>query len=293
MKKGIALLTAVGMLASMITPVLAEEQIITYKGDQEIVLTEAGDTDLTMEELVKKVQSVMQESEDLALFMTMDVDASISADINGTPMSMDMIMKADMSRIKNNGIEYETSKMTMSFFGMNMDEVSEEYIFDNADGLKVSVKKTSGSAAEESSDEWTASAAEESEEGADEEEAGIDSYLSDDLYSTCELLDKIYTDGEQNYYVLKADTSKVMDEAFSDVGEMFGGINADQDCYLLIGEDGRLESLYMDLGEIPAVSSEEIGGEISFSNFLISMYTEPSSEIVIPDEVQAAGDAVA
>ena len=295
MRKGIALLTAAGLLAGTIVPVSAEEQIITYKGDQEIILTEAGDVDLTLEELIEKAQAAVQDSDDLAMRMVMDIDASITADMNGTPMSMDLIMKGDISQNKNNGIEYKNEKVTMSFFGIDMDTVSEEYIFTNAGGVKVSVKKESSPMEKEASDEWVAGAVDESGDNTDTEGGGesMDSLVSDDMYSACELLDKMYTDGEKNYYVLKGNTSDIMGEALGDVESMIGDVDVDAVCYMLIAEDGMLESLYMDLGQLQGVTDEETGTETSFSSFLVSIYTEDSSEIVIPDEVQAAGDAVA
>ena len=295
MRKGIALLTAAGLLAGMIAPVSAEEQIITYKGDQEIILTEAGDVDLTLEELIEKAQAAVQDSDDLAMRMVMDIDASITADMNGTPMSMDLIMKGDISQNKNNGIEYKNEKVAMSFFGIDMDTVSEEYIFTNAGGVKVSVKKESSPMEKEASDEWVAGAVDESGDNTDTEGGGesMDSLVSDDMYSACELLDKMYTDGEKNYYVLKGNTSDIMGEALGDVESMIGDVDVDAVCYMLIAEDGMLESLYMDLGQLQGVTDEETGTETSFSSFLVSIYTEDSSEIVIPDEVQAAGDAVA
>ena len=295
MRKGIALLTAAGLLAGTIVPVSAEEQIITYKGDQEIILTEAGDVDLTLEELIEKAQAAVQDSDDLAMRMVMDIDASITADMNGTPMSMDLIMKGDISQNKNNGIEYKNEKVTMSFFGIDMDTVSEEYIFTNAGGVKVSVKKESSPMEKEASDEWVAGAVDESGDNTDTEGGGesMDSLVSDDMYSACELLDKMYTDGEKNYYVLKGNTSDIMGEALGDVESMIGDVDVDAVCYMLIAEDGMLESLYMDLGQLQGVTDEESGTETSFSSFLVSIYTEDSSEIVIPDEVQAAGDAVA
>ncbi len=295
MRKGIALLTAAGLLAGMIAPVSAEEQIITYKGDQEIILTEAGDVDLTLEELIEKAQAAVQDSDDLAMRMVMDIDASITADMNGTPMSMDLVMKGDISQNKNNGIEYKNEKVTMSFFGIDMDTVSEEYIFTNAGGVKVSVKKESSPMEKEASDEWVAGAVDESGDDTDTEGGGesMDSLVSDDMYSACELLDKMYTDGEKNYYVLKGNTSDIMGEALGDVESMIGDVDVDAVCYMLIAEDGMLESLYMDLGQLQGITDEESGTETSFSSFLVSIYTEDSSEIVIPDEVQAAGDAVA
>lgn len=295
MRKGIALLTAAGLLTGMIVPVSAEEQIITYKGDQEIILTEAGDVDLTLEELIEKAQAAVQDSDDLAMRMVMDIDASITADMNGTPMSMDLVMKGDISQNKNNGIEYKNEKVAMSFFGIDMDTVSEEYIFTNAGGVKVSVKKESSPMEKEASDEWVAGAVDESGDNTDTEGGGesMDSLVSDDMYSACELLDKMYTDGEKNYYVLKGNTSDIMGEALGDVESMIGDVDVDAACYMLIAEDGMLESLYMDLGQLQGITDEESGTETSFSSFLVSIYTEDSSEIVIPDEVQAAGDAVA
>ena len=298
MRKGIALLTAAGMLAGMVTPVFAGEQITTYRGDQEITLTEAGDIDITMEELVEKSRTVMQDSEDLAMFMVVDIDASISADMNGTPMSMDMVIAGDMSHTKKDGSEYSSEKMTMTFFGMNMDNVSEEYIFTNADGVKVSVKKESSTEpGEEGGEEakWIAEIVDESGDEADTEDGAgdVSSFVSDDLYSSCELLDKMYTDGEKNYYVLKGNASEVMGNAFGDIEQLVGDVDVDAECYMLLAEDGMLESLYMDLGQVQGIVDEENGTETSFSSFLVAIYTEEPSEIVIPEEVQAAGDAAA
>ena len=294
MRKGIALLITVGMLAGMITPVSAAEQITTYKGDQEIVLTEAGDAGLTMEELIQKASETMQKSENMALFMKVDVDATINADVNGSPMSADLAVQMEMSQKKNNGIEYKAQKSKMSLMGMDTEEVSEEYVYDNAGGIKVSVKKESNSQDENAEGEWTASAVEKSEEDADAEgeEMDVNSYLSDEMFSSFELLDKMYTDGEKNYYVLKGNLSEVLNEAFSDLGSMFGGIETDKLCYMLIGENGMLESLHMDLGEVKGLVDEENGTETDISRFLVSMYTEASSEITVPDDVKAAGDAV-
>ena len=294
MRKGIALLITVGMLAGMITPVSAAEQITTYKGDQEIVLTEAGDAGLTMEELIQKASETMQKSENMALFMKVDVDATINADVNGSPMSADLAVQMEMSQKKNNGIEYKAQKSKMSLMGMDTEEVSEEYVYDNAGGIKVSVKKESNSQDENAEGEWTASAVEKSEEDADAEgeEMDVNSYLSDEMFSSFELLDKMYTDGEKNYYVLKGNLSEVLNEAFSDLGSMFGGIETDKLCYMLIGENGMLESLHMDLGEVKGLVDDENGTETDISRFLVSMYTEASSEITVPDDVKAAGDAV-
>ena len=294
MRKGIALLITVGMLAGMITPVSAAEQITTYKGDQEIVLTEAGDAGLTMEELIQKASETMQKSENMALFMKVDVDATINADVNGSPMSADLAVQMEMSQKKNNGIEYKAQKSKMSLMGMDTEEVSEEYVYDNAGGIKVSVKKESNSQDENAEGEWTASAVEKSEEDADAEgeEMDVNSYLSDEMFSSFELLDKMYTDGEKNYYVLKGNLSEVLNEAFSDLGSMFGGIETDKLCYMLIGESGMLESLHMDLGEVKGLVDEENGTETDISRFLVSMYTEAASEITVPDDVKAAGDAV-
>ena len=294
MRKGIALLITVGMLAGMITPVSAAEQITTYKGDQEIVLTEAGDAGLTMEELIQKASETMQKSENMALFMKVDVDATINADVNGSPMSADLAVQMEMSQKKNNGIEYKAQKSKMSLMGMDTEEVSEEYVYDNAGGIKVSVKKESNSQDENAEGEWTASAVEKSEEDADAEgeEMDVNSYLSDEMFSSFELLDKMYTDGEKNYYVLKGNLSEVLNEAFSDLGSMFGGIETDKLCYMLIGENGMLESLHMDLGEVKGLVDEENGTETDISRFLVSMYTEAASEITVPDDVKAAGDAV-
>ncbi len=294
MKKGIALLIAVGMLAGMITPVSAAEQITTYKGDQEIVLTEAGDAGLTKEELIQKASETMQKAETMALFMKMDVDATINAEVNGSPMSADLAVQMEMSQQKNSGIEYKAQKSKMSLMGMDTEEVSEEYVYENAGGIKVSVKKESNSQDENAGGEWTASAVEKSEEDADGEgeETGVNSYLSDELFSSFELLDKMYTDGEKNYYVFKGNLSEVLNEAFSDLGSMFGGIETDKLCYMLIDENGMLESLHMDLGEVKGLTDEENGTETDISRFLVSLYTEASSEIAVPDDVKAAGDAV-
>lgn len=300
MRKGIALLTAVGMLAGMIVPVSAEDQIITYKGEQEIILTEAGAADLTLEDLFEKTKTAVENTDDLALFMKMDIDAAITADMEGTPMSMDMAIRGDMSQSKHNGVEYNVEKMLMSFSGMNMDSTSEEYVFTNAGGTKVSVKKDRSAdseegSAEETADTWVAEAVVESGDDTDLDigTESMSSFASEDLYSLFELLDTMYTDGEKNYYVLKGNVSDILAEAFSDLEMMFGEVDVDAPCYLLLAEDGMLESLYMDLGQIQGIKDEENGTETSFSKFLISVYTEESSEIVIPYEVQAAGDAVA
>ena len=49
MKRGVALLTVIGLVIGSTVPVFAEEQISTYKGDQELVLSEAGDVDIIPE----------------------------------------------------------------------------------------------------------------------------------------------------------------------------------------------------------------------------------------------------
>lgn len=304
MKRGIALAAVVGLLVSMAVPVSAAEEIHTYKGDQELILTEAGDVDITKEELVEKSQNTMEAADNFAFFMKMDVEANMSYDAEGTQMSMDMAIKADMSDNKNGGLEYSLEKMTMDFFGMTMEQTSEEYIFPNASGKKVSVKKeTSSETEEEESPEWVAEAVEEESEEALEETAGeiealeegtsADSMLTDDLFASFELLDKKYTDGEKVYYVLKGKTSEIMNSGFGDVEEMFGDITSDTDCYMLLSEEGMLESMYIDLGDVDMNIVEEEGVETTFSKFVISLYTDESTEIVIPEEVQAAGDAAA
>lgn len=296
MKKGIALLAAVGLIMSMAVPVAAEEQITTYKGDQELVLTEAGDVDLTKEELAEKSGKAMKDAEDLAIYMKMDVEANISYDAEGTEMSMDMVMKADMSDNKKGGLEYRAEKMNMSFFGMNMDQESEEYIFPNADGKKVSVRKeTSSESEEENNGEWVAEAVGEMEDlEEDVEDSSIDTFLSDDMFESFELLDKMYTDGEKNYYVLKAKTADVMSGGgFGSIEEVFGEIDTDAECYMLFSEDGMIESMYIDLSGLEGVADEEQGVETSFSKFMVSLYSDAPVEIVIPEEVQAAGDAAA
>ena len=299
MKKGIALLAAVTVLMSMTLSVSAAEEIRTYKGGQEIVLTEAGDADLTKEELVEKAQSVMEESENYAFMMDMDIEANMVYDAEGTQMSMDLIMKMDMTDNKKDGLEYRSEKMNMSIFGMDMSQESEEYIFPNAEGKKVSVKKEISSDMEEDGGNWVAEAVEEEAEeemddleAAAEDSASAESMLTDDLFTSFELLDKMYTDGEKNYYVMKGKTADVMGSGFEDVGAMFGDIASDADCYMLFAEDGMMESLYMDLSGIESSDMEE-GMEAAFSKFLISIYTDKASEIVIPDDVQAAGDAAA
>ena len=158
-KKGIVFLAAVGLLIGMALPVFAAEEIHTFKGDQEIVLTEADAVDLTKEELAEKSQNLMKELDDYALFMDMDVEANMAYESGGTKMSMDMIMKMNMSNNKNNGRAYNSEKMTMSMMGMNMDQTSEEYVFENAAGKKVSVKKEiSSDSGGEDSAEWVAEA---------------------------------------------------------------------------------------------------------------------------------------
>ncbi len=295
MKKGIALLAAVGLIAGMTTPVLAEEQITTYKGDQEIVLTEAGDVDLTLEELIEKTEAAMNGTEDMALIMKMDIDASMSMEVEGESMSMDLAMKGDMSDNKKDGLEYKSENMTMAFFGMEMTENSEEYIFSNAGGKQVSVKKeVSSEGEEETSGEWVAEIVEETEDTEEETgDTGMESFVSDDLYSSFTLLDKKYTDGEKEYYVLQGNMDEVMGSAFGDLEAMVGEIDADAVCYMLVNEEYLLESLHMDLGEMNGIVDEDSGAEMSFSSFLISMYTEEPTEVTIPEEVQAAGDAVA
>ena len=302
MKKGIALLVAAGMLIGMAMPVSAAEQITTYKGDQELVLTEAGDTDLTKEELFEKTRTAMEGVEDLALYMVMDIEANISYEAEGTEMSLDLVMDADMSDTKNAGLEYKSEKMNMSFFGMEMKEETEEYIFPNADGKKVSVKKETSSETEgEEPAGWVAEAVEDDADEAAEEVAGemedleetssIDSFVNDDMYQAFELLDKKYTDGEKEYYVLRAKTQDVMGNVFGDVEEMFGEIESDTDCYMIFSDEGMLESLHMDLGDLSGKVIEQDGAKTTFSQFMIAVYTEEPGEIVIPEEVQAAGDA--
>jgi len=48
----------------------------------------------------------------------------------------------------------------------------------------------------------------------------------------------------------------------------------------------------MDLSGLESNDMQE-GMEATFSKFLISLYTDEASEIVIPEDVQAAGDAAA
>ena len=322
MKKITAMLTALGMLTCMISPVFAEEETITtFKGDQEIVLTPAGAVDITMEELVEKSQTAMKDLGDTALHMKMDIDASISADMEGTPFTMDLVMKGDMLDNKFGGVEYKTQDMTMSFFGMDMSTVSEEYIFTNAGGIEVSVKKEtsegagdlfgagtedadSSAGSEEADPEWVAQAVgEEADDAENTEETEVteavtedtdmlDSVGSDDFFSSFELLDSMYTDGEKNYYVLKGNTADVMSGELGGMEDMLSGIDADTFCYMLLNEDAVLESLYMDLGSVQGIADEASGAEMSFSSFLVSIYTEDPAEITIPEEVQAAGDAV-
>lgn len=296
MKKGIVLLTAVGILMSMTVGVSAAEEIHTHKGDQEIVLTEAGETDLTKEELIEKAQDIMRSSENYAFIMNMDVEANMSVDAEGTKMDMDLIMKMNMTDNKNDGLEYRSENMTMSFFGMDMSQESEEYIFPNADGKKVSVKKETSSDTEEDDGGWIAEAVEEAEGEMEDLEADLeestpaDSMLTDELFDSFELLDRMYTDGEKNYYVLKGNAADVMGSGFEDIGEMFGDISSDAECYMLFAEDGMMESMYMDLSGLESNDMQE-GMEATFSKFLISLYTDEASEIVIPEDVQAAGDA--
>ena len=295
MRKGIALLAAVALIAGMATPVLAEEQITTYKGDQEIVLTEAGDAGITYEELIDKSETAMKDVEDIAFVMNMVLDASASIESEGSSMSMDMAMAMDMRDNMMGGLEYTSMKMNMSMMGMDIKEESEEYVFPNAGGKKVSVKKEiSSEGGEETGGEWVAEAAEEETEENTNDLSSMDSVVTDDLFTAFELLDKKYTDGEKEYYVLKGDMGKVMEsEAFSDFKDIVGELNISEPCYMLINSDYVLESMHMDFGEMSGIADESTGMEMSFSKFLISMYTEEPSEIVIPDEVQTAGDAVA
>ena len=303
MKKGVALLVAAGLLAGMAVPVSGAEQIVTHKGEKELVLEEAGDVDLTKEELIEKSKSTMEDADDLTLFMNMDLEANMSYEAEGTSMSADLIMKMEMTDNKNGDMEYNLSKNTMSFLGMSMEETSEEYVFPNAAGKKVSVKKESSTETEDESEgTWVAEAVEEESEAAAEaeslegeleESASVDTVLSDDMFQLFELLDKMYTDGEKNYYVLKAKSSDVVGTAFADFEEMFGEMEVDGDCYMLIAEDGTLESLDMDLDSLVGQTMEQEGVKYSFSAFQMSAYTDVSEEIVIPEEVKAAGDAAA
>ena len=296
MKKVIALLAAAGLLVSMATPVFAEEQITTHKGEQEIVLTEAGDAGITYEELTGKIETTMKDTEEIAFIMDMELNANASFEAEGTSMSMDMNVTVDGVDNKTGGCEYNSMKMSMAMMGMQMTQDSEEYVFPNAGGKKVSVKKeTESDGTEETGGEWVAEEADETDGTEDTGDmSSVNSVVSDDLFSSFELLDKKYTDGEKEYYVLKGDMKDVMNsEAFAEFKEIVGDLQTEEACYMLVNTDFVLESLYMDFGEMNGIVDEETGMEMSISKFLISMYSEEPFEITIPEEVQAAGDAVA
>ena len=302
MKKISALLIAGGLLACMAMPVSAAEQISTYKGDQELVLEEAGDVDLTREELIEKAQKAMEKAEDIAFHISEDAEINLSFEQDGTQKSVDYIAKMEMTDNKNGDHEYRYQKTNTSYLETGTDETFEEYLFTNADGRRVSVKNNETSETEDESGEtWVAEVVEEEAETSDDLKTSgdlpsIDTFLSDDLYKSFVLLDKMYTDGEAIYYVLKAKTSDAMGAAIGELEEMLGEIEieSNRDCYLLFAEDGMLESLYIDLTGIEGhASGTGYEFDFVFSKCRFSGYTDAATEIIIPKEVQAAGDAAA
>ena len=129
--------------------------------------------------------------------------------------------------------------------------------------------------------------------GEDVEEAnGLGNVASDDMLEKFELLDKMYTDGTNKYYVLKGNAAEILDSGFSDIAGTIGEIDADKECYMLLREDGSIDSLYMDLGGLAPQVDEKAQTTTTISKLLLSMTIDEPADVEVPAEVQTAGDAI-
>ena len=310
----------------------AEDTITTKRNGEEIVLTAAEDTDKTKEEVEAMAKEAADKMDTYTFSMVMNMDVNMSAKTEMGDMSIDMVMNIDALDNKNVDKEYKIQKTTGEMFGTEMNSEEEEYIFKNSSGKKVSVKKTTDPTSDDSDNgKWTVeeaeadndddddsdepivediaedvaedaaegdSEAEAAEDVADDLEEEVDSantlsnVASDEMFDSFQLLDKMYTDGTNKYYVFKGKAGEILNSGFSDVAGSLGEIESDKDCYMLLREDGRIDSLDMDLGGLAPQIDEENNVTTTISKLNISLTVDEPTDFEVPAEVLEIAETI-
>jgi hypothetical protein len=140
--------------------------------------------------------------------------------------------------------------------------------------------------------------AEAAEDVADDLEEEVDSantlsnVASDEMFDSFQLLDKMYTDGTNKYYVFKGKAGEILNSGFSDVAGSLGEIESDKDCYMLLREDGRIDSLDMDLGGLAPQIDEENNVTTTISKLNISLTVDEPTDFEVPAEVLEIAETI-
>ena len=91
---------------------------------------------------------------------------------------------------------------------------------------------------------------------------------------------------------MKGNAAEILDSGFGDIASTLGEIDAEKECYMLLHEDGSIDSLYMDLGGLAPQVDEATQATTTISKLLLSMTIDEPADVEVPAEVQTAGDAI-